>query len=123
MKKLSFIVLTFTLIIVSNYFSQIAEKAIDISPLLIGEKIPDITLLSLEGKQRSFASITAGKPSVILFYCGGWCPCCNRHLAEIATIEDRIIELGYQLIAFQYINPDYRVRISAKLLLAVLENL
>ena len=198
MKTLSLLALVFTLISGLNSFAQIAEKAEDISPLLIGEKIPDITLTSTSGKQETLATITAGKPSIILFYRGGWCPFCNRHLAEIGTIEDKILELGYQLIAispdaseklnasidknklkyslysdgsgalsqamgiafkaaerslgtlteysnglnagflpvpsvfvinsegviaFEYITPDYKVRISAKLLLAVLENL
>jgi len=198
MKKLSFLSLILTILTGLNSYAQIAEKAVDISPLLIGEKIPDITLTSKDGKQVTIASITGGKPSILLFYRGGWCPYCNKHLAEIETIEDKILELGYQLIAispdapaklissidknklkyglysdgngsvakamgiafkaserslgmlseysdgqnagflpvpsvfiintdgaiaFEYINPDYKVRISAKLLLAVIENL
>jgi peroxiredoxin len=198
MKKLSLLAWVFTIISGLNSFAQIADKAEDISPLLIGEKIPDITLLSSAGKQETLAAITGGKPSILLFYRGGWCPFCNKHLAEIESIQDKILELGYQLIAispdappkliasgeknklkyglysdgngavaqamgiafkaserslgmlseysegkntgflpvpsvfvinpngviaFEYINPDYKVRISAKLLLAVLENL
>ena len=103
MKKLSLLAWIFTIISGLNSFAQIADKAEDISPLLIGEKIPDITLLSSAGKQETLAAITGGKPSILLFYRGGWCPFCNKHLAEIETIQDKILELGYQLIA---ISPD-----------------
>lgn len=198
MKKISLLAWIFTIFSGLNSFAQIADKAEDISPLLIGEKIPDITLLSTTGKQETLATITGGKPSILLFYRGGWCPFCNKHLAEIETIQDKILKLGYQLIAispdepskliasseknklkyslysdgngavaqamgiafkaserslgrlseysagqntgflpvpsvfvinpdgviaFEYINPDYKVRISSKLLLTVLENL
>lgn len=198
MKKFPVLTLLFTIISGLNLMAQIADKAEDISPLLIGEKIPDITLVSAEGKHETLASITGEKPSVLLFYRGGWCPYCNRHLSDIGTIEDKILNLGYQIIAispdspeklnvttekdklkyrlfsdasgelskamgiafkaperslnmlseysggqnsgflpvpsvfvtdkegkiiFEYINPDYKIRISADLLLAVLENL
>ena len=190
--------LIFIIITGLNSNAQIAEKPEDISPLLIGEKIPDITLQSTDGKQVTFPSITEGKPAIIMFYRGGWCPYCNVHLAEIESIEEKILEMGYRIIAispdapekllttidknklkynlysdgngaaaqamgiafkaseaslgrlseysagkntgylpvpslfvtdangvivFEYINPNYKVRISSKLLLAVLENL
>lgn len=178
--------------------AQLPEIAEDISPLLIGETIPDVVLQSTSGNKQTLTDIVAGQPSIILFYRGGWCPYCNRHLSEIETIEDDIIQSGYKIIAvspdspeqlnasigknelnydlysdgngalaeamgiafkapernvarlleyssgqntgylpvpslfvindrgeivFEYVNPDYRTRISAKFLLAVLENL
>jgi len=52
----------FTIISGLNSYARIAEKTVDISPLLIGEKIPDITLISTDGKQVTLASITGEKP-------------------------------------------------------------
>jgi peroxiredoxin len=178
--------------------AQLPERAEDISPLLIGEKIPELALTSLEGNSVTTQTVLNGKPSVILVYRGGWCSYCNKHMSEIGTIEKEILDLGYQIIAinpdspeklreakgksetnyilysdaegkfseglgiafkaperyapmlsessagknsgflpvpsvyvvnseglvmFQYINPDFRVRISAKLMLAVLQSL
>ncbi len=83
--------------------AQIPEKPEDISPLLIGEKVPEATLQSPDGKDQQLSDILKQKPSVILFYRGGWCPYCNAHLSEIQKIEKQVVELGYQIIA---ISPD-----------------
>ena len=48
----------------------------------------------------------ATKPTIIIVYRGGWCPFCNRHLAEIGERMKEITELGYQVIA---ISPDAKV--------------
>jgi cytochrome oxidase Cu insertion factor (SCO1/SenC/PrrC family) len=75
MNKLSVLGFIFTIISGLNSYAWIAENAVDISPLLIGEEIPDITLISTDGKQVTLASITGEKPSILLFYRGGWCNC------------------------------------------------
>lgn len=86
-----------------SVFGQFPEKAEDISPLLIGEKIPDATLKSPEGTTQSLSVIIKQKPTILLFYRGGWCPYCNKHFSELQEIEKDITALGYQLIA---ISPD-----------------
>jgi len=83
--------------------AQLPEKPEDISPLLIGEKIPVLTLTNLDGNTESTTTILNGKPTVIMVYRGGWCSYCNKHMSEIGTIEKEILALGYQIIA---INPD-----------------
>lgn len=83
--------------------AQLADKAQDISPLLIGETVPDAVLKSADASDQSFSSILSEKPTVVLFYRGGWCPYCNTHLSDIRDAESKILELGYQIIA---ISPD-----------------
>lgn len=83
--------------------SEIAAEPTAISPLLIGEKIPNITLADVSSKKINLLELVAQKPSVIVFYRGGWCPYCNLHLSELQTIESDIIKAGYQIIA---ISPD-----------------
>lgn len=83
--------------------AQLPEKATDVSPFLIGEIIPDATLKSPDANDHSVSDILSKKPTVMIFYRGGWCPYCNRHLAEIQDAESEIISLGYQIIA---ISPD-----------------
>ncbi len=102
--KSFFITLVFTGI-TTMLFSQaeIATEPTDISPLLIGEKIPDITLSDVSGREVNLLELAARKQSVIIFYRGGWCPYCNLHLSELQTIEPDIIKAGYQIIA---ISPD-----------------
>lgn len=191
MKKIiTLIVLVFS----SSIFAQIADSAENISPLLIGEKIPTLILENSNGEKISTDKIF-NKKTVLVIYRGGWCPYCNSQLSEMQEIESQIIELGYTVVAispdapsflkqtedkkelkyqlysdsdgkfsetlgiafkkdkpkldkysegknpgflpvptvyvinekqkidFLYINPDYSVRLSGKLLLAVLKNL
>ncbi len=96
------VILTLTLLSLSAS-AQVAGRAEEISPLLIGETIPDVLVKAPDGIEHTIQSILSRKPTVILFYRGGWCPYCNAHLSEIRNAEDEIIKSGYQIIA---ISPD-----------------
>ncbi|WP_426483785.1 peroxiredoxin-like family protein [Flavobacterium sp. 2] len=102
MKKILFIFLAaFTLAV--NAQNTIPKSAIDIAPLLIGEKIPNITLKSSENADVNISDLLKKKKTVLIFYRGGWCPYCNLHLQSLAEAEKQIIDLGYQIIA---VSPD-----------------
>ncbi|MRX68045.1 Peroxiredoxin [Flavobacterium resistens] len=102
MKKMLFIFLAaFTLAV--NAQNTIPKSAVDIAPLLIGEKIPDIILKSSENADVNISDLLKKKKTVLIFYRGGWCPYCNLHLQSLAEAEKQIIDLGYQIIA---ISPD-----------------
>ncbi len=83
--------------------AQLPENPEDISPLLIGETMPDVQVTNLDGQTVNFLDLAKAKPTVVIFYRGGWCPYCNRHLAEIGQIEADILAAGYQILA---ISPD-----------------
>ncbi len=100
MKYLFVLLLVFTGLMATG---QVAEKAEDISPLLISEKVPSLPITSTEGNTALLTAIVANKPAVLLFYRGGWCPYCNEHLMEVGRVEKEILELGFQLIG---ISPD-----------------
>lgn len=102
MKKILFIFLAaFTLAV--NAQNTIPKSAVDIAPLLIGEKIPNITLKSSENADVNISDLLKKKKTVLIFYRGGWCPYCNLHLQSLAEAEKQIIDLGYQIIA---VGPD-----------------
>jgi peroxiredoxin len=102
MKKLLFIFLV-TLTSVANAQNMIAKSAADIAPLLIGEKIPNLTLKSSENTDVNISNLFKKKKTVLVFYRGGWCPYCNLHLQALAEAEKQILDLGYQIIA---VSPD-----------------
>jgi len=87
-----------------SYFSytQVATRPEDISPLLIGEQLPKLTLTNMQGMEDSVSFITS-TPTVLVVYRGGWCPYCNKQLSGLANIEKEIKALGYQIVA---ISPD-----------------
>lgn len=102
MKKLLFMFLV-TLTSVANAQNMIAKSATDIAPLLIGEKIPSITLKTSENTDVNISDLIKKKKTVLVFYRGGWCPYCNTHLQSLAEAENQILDLGYQIIA---VSPD-----------------
>ena len=97
--KLLFFVLLFS----SYAQAQLADKAENVSPLLIGETMPDMPLANTDGKTMQTSTVFQEKPTIAIFYRGGWCPYCNVHLAEIGKVEPEILKMGYQIIA---ISPD-----------------
>jgi len=50
----------------------------DISPLLIGEHIPTVNIPAADGKLFDLNASVAQKPTILIFYRGGWCPFCNK---------------------------------------------
>lgn len=83
--------------------NDLPKQAIEIAPLLIGEKIPSITLKSVDNTDVDLLELISKKRTVLVFYRGGWCPYCNAHLAALAEAEKELLDLAYQIIA---ISPD-----------------
>lgn len=103
------VVVVFSLLIAGSSFGQVAETPEMTSPLGVGKKIPDVGLMNLAGeKVSSLKEIT--KPSVLVFYRGGWCPYCNKQLSGLAIIEKEIKAMGYTLIA---VSPDAPAQLKA----------
>ena len=88
------LLITFLGLTASLAKAQIPEKPEDISPLLIGESIPDVTLWDAENQAISLAAILKAKPTVLVFYRGGWCPFCNVQLSSLARSQEEILKLG-----------------------------
>jgi peroxiredoxin len=86
--------------------TKIAEDAADVTPLLIGQTAPNTTLKTVDGAPVSLKALTMEKPTVLIFYRGGWCPYCNRQLAGLKDIESQLDELGYQIIAISPETPE-----------------
>ena len=89
--------------------AAIADAAENVTPLLNGQQAPSTTLKTADGSPVSLKALTMQKPSIVLFYRGGWCPYCNRQLAEIKDIEQDLIDLGYQVLA---ISPESPARLQ-----------
>ncbi|MCL1138774.1 peroxiredoxin-like family protein [Shewanella pneumatophori] len=81
----------------------IATDELSVMPLMNGQTIPSASLKDLNDRTIDIAKITQGKPSVIFFYRGGWCPFCNSQMGQLKAIEPKLIEMGFQLIG---ISPD-----------------
>lgn len=108
--KFGFVTVVLSLFMSFLVAQDIPKEATDISPLLIGEQIPDIVLQDINAKPTSLTELVAQKQSILIFYRGGWCPYCNVHLGELQNIEADVLKAGYQIIA---ISPDAPQKLSA----------
>tara|TARA_B100001939_G_scaffold333651_1_gene333841 strand:- start:362 stop:958 length:597 start_codon:yes stop_codon:yes gene_type:complete len=100
MKKLILISFLFIGCFIETSIPLVAE---DISPILIGETLPNANFQNAEGEPVQLKDILEEKPTVLVFYRGGWCPYCNVQLSGLVEIEKDILRLGYQIVA---ISPD-----------------
>ncbi|MBU2112444.1 MAG: AhpC/TSA family protein [Gammaproteobacteria bacterium] len=90
----------------------IALSPEQVTPLLNGLVIPAVSLTTADNQTVALTQLVQQKPSVLVFYRGGWCPYCNAQLAALRDITPQLNKLGYQLIA---ITPDSVASISKSL--------
>src|SRR5437764_5205663 len=72
-----------------------------------GSQLPDGELLDVGGQPTTLAQNLGGKPAVIVFYRGAWCPYCNIALRTYeAELVPALAERGIGLIAISPQAPD-----------------
>lgn len=62
--------------------------------LAVGSKLPEFEVADLEGNTWHSSDL-AGKPSVLLFHPGNWCPVCMAQLRELAHRAGELEQLGF----------------------------
>ena len=92
--------------------TAIAPSPEQVTPLLNGLTIPAVSLTTADNKAVALTELVQQKPSILVFYRGGWCPYCNAQLTALRDIEPQLNKLGYQLIA---ITPDSVASINKSL--------
>jgi peroxiredoxin len=112
MLKKTFTALSILLFSFPLLAKPIATDELSVMPLMNGQTIPSASLKDLNGASVDIAKITAGKPTIIFFYRGGWCPFCNSQMGQLQAIEPQLLEMGYQLIG---ISPDTPEKLKASM--------
>lgn len=111
--SLKFATRTFLLTVICLSFlplanaGEVAQSADEINPILVGAKIPEVTLKNTQGKAVKLNELIKAKPTVLIVYRGGWCPYCNTHLADLRKIENELNSLGFQILAVSPDQPQY----------------
>lgn len=82
---------------------KLADSADAVCPILLGSAMPDVSLHTVDGKSTTLKQQVDGRPAILVFYRGGWCPYCNTQLSELRLITADAEALGYRIIA---ISPD-----------------
>ena len=73
--------------------------------LKVGDSIPDVTLRTVDNQEVKLRTLVAEKPTVLIFFRGGWCPYCNAHLSSLVGIEQELKKDGVKLIAIGMDQP------------------
>lgn len=79
-------------------FADFAPSAEAARPLAIGDKAPDFTARRADGTAFRYSAGHMHRPSVLIFYRGGWCPYCNTQMADMHTVEPRLRALGFDVL-------------------------
>lgn len=82
---------------------RIADSPADIRPLLVGQRIPDVTLQGVDGQWVKMEALVGNQPAVMVFFEGGDSPYASRQLEELGRVEPLLARLGYRIVA---ISPD-----------------
>ena len=72
----------------------------------VGDTIPDVSVMTVDKTELKLREAVKEKPAVLIFYRGGWCPYCTRHLMALAGIEDELTAAGFQLLAISADKPE-----------------
>jgi len=90
------------IILLSNIsFSQ--DAMYEICPIKNSSEVPSALLWNVDGKKIDIKDIVTDKPTILVFYRGGWCPYCMRHLSALAEVKKEIDSLGFSIVG---ITPD-----------------
>ena len=82
---------------------RIPQSADAVTPLGERDMAPVVPIYTPGGKKVGLDEIYNRAPTVLIFYRGGWCPYCSKHLADLRTVEEALEKEGFQIIA---ISPD-----------------
>lgn len=72
-----------------------------------GTAMPDGDVVDASGAPTTLTTVRAGRPAVVVFYRGTWCPYCNLTLrAYQETLVDELDRRGVALVAMSPQKPD-----------------
>jgi len=89
---------------------DVPDRAEKVRPLLVGAQVPALVVRDAAGERFDLSRALEAKPTVLVFYRGGWCHYCKLQMAQLTKLHPKLTALGYQLIG---ISPDTPANASA----------
>ncbi len=90
-------------IVVTN---SIPDSPYNVNPIKNGANFPNLSLESVSGDLVKIDSLISQRPTIFIYFRGGWCYYCNLHFDQIHAVEDSLINLGYQLVTLSSDLPE-----------------
>ena len=92
----------------------VAKDAMLTHPLGVGDQLPPhLFPLTKNSKPLNLSKAIHERPTVLIFYRGGWCPFCNLQMGQLQAIQGKLKSMGYQMLAISADNPAH-IRQSIK---------
>lgn len=79
-----------------------------------GALAPDAPLRTAAGEATTLRSALGGKPAVVVFYRGAWCPFCVRQWTDLGRVRAQLDALGLRLIGVSPDRPAHLEALAAK---------
>jgi len=99
-----------------EYGNPDAAKVGTLAPdtgIAVGQKVPDIQVTDLDGKDVKLSELYAKQPILLSFYRGGWCPFCNFEIHEMTKAFPEYQKLGVLPVAVSVDKPDQEAKMKA----------
>ncbi len=71
----------------------------------VGSAAPDAVVRDLAGKPTTLKSLYLHRPTLVVFYRGGWCPWCNLQLHALAAKKAAFDQRGLAVVAVSVDQP------------------
>jgi peroxiredoxin len=87
-------------------FAGTPDSPQQVQPLSVGTRAPIFAARTTEGALRTFEPDNYKKPTVVLFYRGGWCPYCNAQLSDLHLVEPKLRKSGFEIVFLSTDRPE-----------------
>jgi peroxiredoxin len=96
----------FGMLVAAPVFAGIPDTPEQVQPLSVGARAPIFAARTTEGTLRTFQPDSYKKPTVVLFYRGGWCPYCNAQLSDLHLVEPKLRKSGFEVVFLSSDRPE-----------------
>ena len=81
-----------------SVFAELPSDPAQVQPLAVGIRAPTFSAQTRDGVLRKFNPESYQKPTVVIFYRGGWCPYCNTQLSDLRLVEPKLRQSGFEIV-------------------------
>src|SRR5277367_1406260 len=106
MKFYSRLIGLFGMLVAVPALAGIPDNPQQVQPLSVGARAPIFAARTPEGALRTFLPDSYKKPTVVLFYRGGWCPYCNAQLSDLHLVEPKLKKSGFEIVFLSTDRPE-----------------
>jgi peroxiredoxin len=101
MRSPAHLIALLTALLIAPTYAGIPDDPTQVRPLSVGTRAPAFSARSADGALRHFGPDGYEKPTVVLFYRGGWCPYCNTQLSDLRDlrlVEAKLRDSGFEIV-------------------------